>query len=383
MTTVERTTAPAGDEVREYNRTAIEVAAIINEHRMATFSAEASAGEPGLDQLFPDLNRVPLGVALEYERMGNQPVSDELATRAADLGYRLEHVGLTIGTVVHGIDLRAPSADAIAFVHDVQLERKVVFFRDQHLSEDEQVALGRHFGDLDAFPFAPPGENPFIAEISHGRRRPGTENGWHTDVTWMEQPSLGSIAQLIEAPPSGGNTLFADSHAAFLGLPPALQELIRHLDGTNDYRLFVAPGGRNILPDDLVAEIKERIPFGVVHPLARTHPETGKTALFMNGAFLRPESLVDRRTGESIGEKASKRTVVRLLSEHARPEYQCRFQWSEGDVAFWDNRAVQHYASSDYWPHRRILRRVTVAGDRPYFDADEDARTTPERLLAG
>lgn len=387
MTQLEQpVTAPVGTETsdreRPYNRTAIDTAAAIHEHRLAAMQERKreadAAGGPSLDKLFPAFNRVPLGVALEYERMGNQPVSDELAAQAIELGFELEHLGLTIGTVIHGVDLRPPADDeVIAFIRAALCERKVVFFRDQHLDEDGQVDFGRRFGGLDAFPFGPPGANPFILEISHGRLAPGTENGWHTDVTWMEEPSLGSIAQLVDGPPVGGDTLFADSHAAFLGLTTEMQERIVGLDGINDYRIFVTPGGRNTMPEDLVAQIKDAIPFGVSHPLARTHPETGKTALFLHGGFLRHESLYDRASGEPIGEQESKQIVTHLLAQHGRPEYQCRFRWAIGSIAFWDNRAVQHYAASDYWPHKRTLRRVTVSGDRPFFDAATAAATTP------
>lgn len=365
------------DRARDYNRVAIETAAAIHEHRVAAIDRRRNT-EPTFDDVFPVHNRVPAGVALEYARMGNRPVSEALEARAAAHGWELEHLARTIGTVIHGIDLHADLGDdEIDAIRQVLLERKVVFFRDQHLDEDEQVAFGRRFGGLDAFPFGPPGGNPFILEISHGRRNPGIENGWHSDVTWMEEPSLGSIAQLIEAPPSGGATLFADSHAAFLGLPPDVRDRVRHLDGTNDYRIFVQPGGRNVMPDELVERIKAEIPFGVVHPIARTHPETEKTALYFNGAFLRHESLTDRRTGESIGEDESRRLLEFLFQQHGRPEYQCRFEWTVGSIAFWDNRAVQHYAASDYWPDKRTLRRVTLSGDRPYFDAEADARTMP------
>lgn len=266
---------PVADVDRPYNRVAIDTAAAIHEHRLVAIDERRRSidkdGPLPLDKLFPPFNRVPLGVALEYERMGNQPVSDDLASQAIDLGFELEHVGLTLGTVVHGIDLHPPVSDEhIAFVRALLCERKVVFFRDQHLDEDRQVALGRRFGGLDAFPFGPPGENPFILEIGHGRLAPGRENGWHTDVTWMEEPSLGSIAQLIDGPPVGGDTLFADSHAAYLGLTDDVQERVKALDGINDYRNFIEPGGRNTMPDELVAQIKDAIPFGVSHPLART-----------------------------------------------------------------------------------------------------------------
>jgi taurine dioxygenase len=361
-----------------YNAAAIRTAERLQQVRQAARKQREGTEIP-VEKLFPPHNRAGLGVALEYERMGNRPVSAELQACADTLGFQLEHLGLTVGSVIHGIDLAGALPDeSIRFVRDVLLERKVIFFRDQNLSEDEQVAFGRRFGDLDAFPFGPPGENPYILEISHGRSSPGTENGWHTDVTWMERPSLGSIAQCTLVPPVGGDTLFSDSHAAYLGLPSALKERIEHLHGINDYRVFLTTRGPG-LPDDLIETIKQEIPFGVSHPLLRTHPETGKTALYIHGGFLRHESLYDVRSGETLEKSEAERIVHALLQQHARCEYTCRFQWEPGSIAFWDNRAVQHYAASDYYPHRRKLRRVTVSGDEPFYDPDAEAATHPIR----
>lgn len=354
-----------------FNEIAVRTATALQQARSQSV-AKVAAADPPREKLFGPHNRVGLGVALEYERMGEQPVSDELQARAKQLGVRFEHLGLTIGTVIHGMDCRTNDADQTRFIRDTLLERKVVFFREQHLTEDEQVAFGRTFGELDAFPFGPPGENPFILQIQHGRRNPGAECGWHTDVTWMERPSLGSIAQCIEVPPIGGDTLFSDSYAAYLGLPPHLQQRLEHVHGMNDYRMFVTQGGRNSgLSDELVEHIKQEIPFGVSHPLLRTHPETGKTALYLHGGFLHHDSLYDARTGDALDVAESKAIVEELLAQHGRPEYTCRFTWGPGSVAFWDNRAVQHYAASDYYPHRRILRRVTVSGDEPYYEPSQ------------
>ncbi|MEM7094078.1 MAG: TauD/TfdA family dioxygenase [Actinomycetota bacterium] len=348
-----------------YNERAIEVASLLTEARMARAAERAPRTR---DQLFPDYNRVGYGVAAEWEAMGSRPASEALTARCDELGFEFEHLGTTLGTVIHGIDLRMIDADQVAFIRATLLERKVIFFRDQHLSEDEQVAFGRCFGELDAFPFGASGENPFILQISHDAQRPGTENGWHTDVTWMTEPSLGSIAQLVTAPETGGDTLFADSHAAYLGLPTELAQRLAHLDGINDYRIFLGAAD-----DELTDAIKAQIPFGVTHPLVRVHPETGKLALYLHGGFLRHDSLHDRRTGEQVED--SRRIIGRLLEEHKRPEYQCRFSWQVGSIAFWDNRAVQHYAASDYHPYDRVLRRVTVSGDRPYgVDAPQAER---------
>jgi len=363
------TDQPTGTELSEYNRIAIENAAKLHEFRAAT--QQADRADLPIEQLVPSFNSTAAGAYREYEQMGDRPVSEHLEQRAADHGIEFEHLGLTLGTVLHNVDLTVtPTPELTQLIRDTLLERKVIFFRDQHLDEDQQTSFGRQFGGLDAFPFGTPGDNPFILKIVHGPGSPGTENGWHTDVTWMEQPSLGSIAQCVVTPPYGGDTLFADSHAAYLGLPSALRERINHLSGINDYRIFIQGRGKGAMPDALVAEVKERIPFGVTHPLVRTHPETGKPALYLHGGFLRHESLFDRRTGDTLDPNKSKKIVTALLAQHGRPEYICRFPWEAGSIAFWDNRAVQHYAASDYYPHKRVLRRVTISGDRPYNNLD-------------
>jgi taurine dioxygenase len=352
-----------------YNSAAMGYAVKLHEAR-AEARKRAKVAQRSPEQLFPRSNRPGLGVALEYERMGNRPVSEDLLARAGEHGVEFEHLGITLGTVLHNISLQDPLSPAqVQLVRDTLLERKVIFFRDQHLSEAEQVAFSRQFGELDAFPFGKPGRNPYILEIVHDENSPGTENGFHTDVTWMERPSLGSVAQCVELPPLGGDTLFSDSHACYLGLPVDLQRRIEHLHGINDYRIFIQKSVRGVdLPDDLVSAIKADIPFGVSHPLVRTHPETGKRALYLNAGFLRHDSLYDHRTGEQLGRVESEEIVRQLMVQHDRPEYVCRFRWEEGSIVFWDNRAVQHYAASDYYPHRRVLRRVTISGDKPYCD---------------
>jgi taurine dioxygenase len=353
------------EEQRRYNEIAIKYAAKIHGAR----SALKASAQPVVDELFPSFNRTGLGVYREYERMGNRPVTEGLQVQADLQGVVFEHLGLTIGTVLHDIDLKQTLSSAtIKLIRETLLERKVVFFRDQHLTEDEQVSFGRRFGELDAFPFGKPGDNPYILEINHDEQRPGTENNWHTDVTWMKKPSLGSIAQCVVVPPIGGSTLFADSYAAYLGLPPEMQARLQHISGINDYRFFLMGGGGGALPEDLATEIKKEIAFGVSHPMLRTHPETGRTALYFNGGFLRHESLYDNRTGEALGVEKAKELVSFLQQQHGRPEYVCEFKWQPGSIAFWDNRAAQHYAASDYYPHKRVLRRVTVSGDRPYYN---------------
>jgi taurine dioxygenase len=369
----------ASQENARYNEVAIKVAEELHAARTA-IGQQTDASARSLDQRFGATNRAGLGVALEYERMGNAPVSEQLLASADAAGVEFEHLGTTLGTVLHNIDLRGDlSPELVGLIRTTLLERKVIFFRDQSLSEGEQVVFARRFGDLDAFPFGKAGDNPYILEIHHDENRPGTENLWHTDVTWMERPSLGSVAQCVKAPPAGGDTLFSDSHACYLGLPSSLAERVEHLHGVNDYRVFIGSNEPVGLPEDLVNSIKADIPFGVTHPLVRTHPETGKPALYIHGGFLRHDSLFDSRTGEPVAKTESQEIVKLLLAQHSRPEYVCRFEWREGSVAFWDNRAVQHYAASDYYPCERLLRRVTVSGDKPFYDPSAQ----PNRVMPG
>ncbi|MFT7686749.1 MAG: taurine dioxygenase [Candidatus Azotimanducaceae bacterium] len=353
-----------------YNSVAAKYAEKLVQFRMQVRKETPKVERPPED-MFPDFNKTGLGVHLEYTRMGEQAVSDKLQERANKYGIIFEHIGLTLGTVLHNIDLKKTmSSELTQIVRDTLLERKVIFFRDQNLSEDEQVSFSRSFGELDAFPFGKPGTNPYILEIIHGKESPGTENLWHSDVTWMEKPSLGSVAQCVLVPPFGGDTLFADSYACYQGLPKDMQEKLQHIHGINDYQVFLMGRGEGELPMDIVEGLKKEIPFGVSHPLLRTHPETGRTTLYLHGGFLRHDSLYDIRTNETLPEKESREIIAFLQKQHGRAEYECRFKWETGSIAFWDNRAVQHYAASDYYPHSRVLRRVTVSGDKPYFDPD-------------
>ena len=281
-----------------------------------------------LEKRFKAYSLSGLGVALEYQQMDMRPVSADLEEKADRFGYEFEHLAVTLGSVIHNIDLKDDLTDEqISFIRQTLLERKVIFFHNQGLSEDQQVQFGKRFGTLDAFPFGPPGQNPYLFYIHHNENRPGSENNWHTDVTWMENPSLGSIAQVDVAPPIGGSTLFSDSHAAYLGLSADLKARLQHIHGINDYRVFMQK-----YPKELHSEIKQKVPFGVSHPLLRTHPETGKTALYIHLGFIRPDSLFDVRTGETLPPDECKDIIRQLSLQHGREEYVCRFKYEAGSL---------------------------------------------------
>jgi len=262
-----------------------------------------------------------------------------------------------IGAEIHGIDLAA--ADVACHVPAIRaalLAHKVVFFRDQHLTATQHIAFARHFGDLEIHPATPKDQpDPEVLRIAHGPESRGRENMWHSDVTWREAPSLGSILRAVTVPPVGGDTLFADMHAAFLGLSAELRRFVSGLTAVHDIARVFA-GRLGTTAEDLHAKYPP-----VEHPVVRTHPETGAPTLFVNGAFTSHVKGLSRPESEQL--------LAHLYAQAANPEIQCRFRWQPGSIAFWDNRASQHFACSDYFPAVRVMERVTIAGCRPFFRA--------------
>lgn len=270
---------------------------------------------------------------------------------------RLQVAPLTpaIGAEIAGVDLRDEQDDAvIAEIRAALLAHKVIFFRDQFLTPAQHIAFARRFGALEIHPATPKDQpDPEVLHIAHGPDSRGQENFWHSDVTWRAEPSLGSILRAVEVPPVGGDTLFADMGAAFRGLSPAMQEWCRTLTAVHDIaRVFARRLGKD------PKELRDRYP-PQSHPVVRTHPETGEQALYVNTAFT---SHI-----EGLSAKESAWLLQHLYAQAAVPEIQCRFRWAAGSMAFWDNRAAQHYAASDYFPAVRRMERVTIAGDRPFY----------------
>jgi taurine dioxygenase len=261
-----------------------------------------------------------------------------------------------IGAEIEGVDLREGLDDAvIADIRAALLKHRVIFFRDQDISVDQHIAFARRFGDLEIHPATPKGQpNPEILHIAHDDKNKGRENQWHSDVTWRAEPSLGSILRAREVPEVGGDTLFSCMVAAYQGLSPAMKAWICTLTAVHDIaRVFAKRLGKS------VAELHEQYP-PTEHPVVRTHPETGERALYVNTGF------TSHIKGLSATE--SDWLLQHLYAQAAIPEYQCRFRWRANSIAFWDNRASQHYAASDYFPAYRAMERVTIAGDRPFFD---------------
>ena len=266
---------------------------------------------------------------------------------------RIRPVTPFIGAEVEGVDLGDPSEAQLAELKQALLEHKVLFFRDQHhLTAHQHRDFAAHWGELEIHPLLAQGEIPEVVHFDRGEDNPGTENIWHVDVTWQERPPLGSVLRALDVPDAGGDTLWSDMGNAYDALPDQIKERIDGLTATHD---FTPSFGRSMPPEKL-AQMQQLYP-PQHHPVVRTHPETGRRTLFVNSLFTTGLDGVDPVEGEEL--------LRRLLDQVKMPDFQVRLRWAPGTVAFWDNRATQHYACSDYFPNRRVMERVAIAGDVP------------------
>jgi len=261
-----------------------------------------------------------------------------------------------LGAEIAGIDLRATLGNRqVEDLHSALAAHQVIFFRDQPMDYDSAKRLGRHFGELHIHPnTAGPEGHPEILPIyadANSKRINGER--WHSDVSCDPEPPLGSILYLHTVPPLGGDTLFASQHAAYEALSPRMKTFLEGLtalhDGGPSYRATNAKLG--------IPETGKVYP-SANHPVVRTHPVTGRKGLFVNRGFtIRINELPDDES----------RAVLHFLFEHStKPDFQVRFHWRPHSIAFWDNRAVQHLAVWDYFPHTRSGFRVTIKGDWPF-----------------
>jgi taurine dioxygenase len=241
----------------------------------------------------------------------------------------------------------------IAELRQALLDYKVLFFRDQQVTSAQHVAFARRFGDLEVHPFIPGnGEHPELVRFAKSADVGGYENGWHSDVSWRAVPSMAAVLHAVAVPPTGGDTLFADMCAAYDGLPDDTKARIGDLVAVHDH---VSSFGHQV-PPERREEIRAQYP-PVEHPVVRTHPETGRQLLYVNRFFTSHIVGLDPEESRALIEELSRRAEI--------VEYQCRFQWTPDAVVMWDNRSVQHYACSDYWPSVRVMERASIVGDAP------------------
>jgi taurine dioxygenase len=276
------------------------------------------------------------------------------------VALELEPLGPHFGSIVHGVDLAAASDEQVAAVRAALVARKVLFFRDQRLDDDAQVDLGRRIGELTA-------SHPVVGGVDAAHPEvyalDSADNGfadvWHTDVTFMKRPPLGSILRAVTLPPAGGDTNWADSQLAYDSLSAPVRRLVDGLtavhDGTREFGYYLAQrrGGQgNEWDGETVTRLDP-----VEHPVVRVHPETGRKGIFVNPGF----------TSHIAGvSEVESRSILDLLYAHlTKPEHLVRHRWRTGDVAMWDNRSTAHYANRDYGSARRVMHRITLRGDIP------------------
>lgn len=265
-----------------------------------------------------------------------------------------------LGAYIEGVDLSTDLDEAtVAGLRAALVEHHVLFFRDQELTPEQQIAFGRCFGELDTHPFVDGrADHPEVLEIV--TQPDDTANfggGWHTDVTFLDEPDLGSILYAVEVPEVGGDTLFADQHAAYDALSDTMKGLLDGLRAVHSAGPQYGAGGYSTKSKAMATKNQELAARTVEHPVVRTHPESGRKGLYVNPAFC--TGIVGMRRDESAA-------LLGFLYRHATKEpFTCRFQWEPGSLAMWDNRSVMHYALHDYAGRRRHVRRITVKGDRP------------------
>ena len=263
-----------------------------------------------------------------------------------------------LGAEVLDLDLAADlDAETVAALMAALAEHQVLFFNHQRLTPQTLLALGRKLGALSAHPAYAHPEVPEVARLEHTREKPSKIELWHTDMTYLQAPPLGSMLCAEILPPAGGDTLFSSSSAAYEALSAPLQRLLDGLTAEHSFAHGFKESLAEAAPDSPLWEAVRRNP-PVRHPVVRVHPVTGRKGLFVNPLFT--TRICELTASESA-------VLLPYLWQHAvAPEFTCRFRWSPGAVAFWDNRATLHRPINDYgFTHRRMFR-ITVAGDRPF-----------------
>jgi taurine dioxygenase len=270
------------------------------------------------------------------------------------------------GAEISGVDASKPlGAETVSELRRALAEHCVIFLRDQELTPEQQKTFARHFGPLAQTPFIKPLEgHPEIMRVvreAEERKKQNFGGRWHSDMTFSPEPVLGTCLYARESPAVGGDTIWSNQMQAFEALSPGLQRTLEGLNVMHSAKRSYGPQG-TYADDDLKSmriQASEEALKEQAHPCIRTHPETGRKVLFVNWVY------AIRFEGMSEEESAP---LLDFLNRHSqRPEFQIRFRWRKGSLALWDNRSTQHIAVNDYAGYRRVMDRVTVAGDRPFY----------------
>ncbi|MBI3514613.1 MAG: TauD/TfdA family dioxygenase [Proteobacteria bacterium] len=272
----------------------------------------------------------------------------------------------SIGAEIRGVDLAAElGQEAFAEIHAAFLAHQVVAFPDQRLTPQQQIAFARRFGRVMTDPFVKSPEDlpELMVVIKEKDEELAFGEGWHSDNSYLGKPPLGSFLYALEVPPVGGDTLFANQYLAYETLSPGLRRVLDGLKAVHNPRAYNKAietdnfGAQRTmkLRNDAAMDAATRIV--TEHPVVRTHPDTGRKALYVNSAY------TVRFSGWTEDES---RGLLEHLWRHAvRPEFTCRYRWRADTLLLWDNRCVMHHPINDYHGHRRVMHRVTAEGDRP------------------
>ena len=265
----------------------------------------------------------------------------------------------TIGAELSGVDLTQELDEAtITEIREALLAHLVIFFRDQPMQPTDHVRFARAFGEISLPAFRPKASlSPEVVVLDQTNPRGEGADRWHTDNTYMVEPPMGSVLRGVQIPPAGGDTCFASMYAAYDDLSPRMQATLEGLNAVHDIVPMLQKSVERGLIEADLEEMRQAWP-SVEHPVVCTHPETGRKLLYVNANW------TTRLCGMEPDERDS---LLRFLLHHVgSPQFQCRFRWTTNAVAFWDNRAVQHFAVADY-TERRVMHRVTVAAEgRPH-----------------
>lgn len=264
-----------------------------------------------------------------------------------------------LGAEIGGIDLtEEPDRETSSAIRRAWLDHLVIVLRGQHLTPEQFLAFARRFGEVVEYPFIKgidgfPEITP-VVKLEHERANFG--GLWHTDTAYLECPPMGTMLIAREVPPFGGDTLFANMYLAYEALSAGMRRLLDGLVAVNSSaKADVTKTREDRVRDGAKADAKHE--YVATHPVVRTHPETGKKALYVNGGHtVRLQDMTEAESGPLL---------QYLFAHQQRPEFTCRFRWEVGSIAFWDNRCTQHNPINDYHGHRRVMHRVTLAGDRP------------------
>ena len=271
----------------------------------------------------------------------------------------ITRVAGALGAEITGVDLsRDLDPATVAAIRRAWLEHLVIFFREQDLTPERFLDLARQFGEPIEYPFLN-GLDGFpqitaVVKLEHERVNFG--GLWHSDTAYLEQPPMGTMLIAREVPSYGGDTLFANMYLAYETLSPGLRRLLDGLVAVNSSaKADVTKTREDRMREGARAEAKRE--YEALHPVVRTHPETGRKALYVNGGHT--------VRFDGMTEEESAPLLQYLFAHQQRPEFTCRFRWHRGSIAFWDNRCAQHNPINDYHGFRRVMHRVTLAGDRP------------------